>query len=82
MFKGSIKTMKRQTNNKKFKLWGESQNPDVSLSLHIFKTALTGQSSTCDMLSVSDSWGIGDLNFNLTNPPYLQAIMHSSKDCN
>ena len=50
----------------------------------VFKTALTGQSSTSDAsvyLSVSDSWGIGDLNLNLTNPPYLQAMMHSTKDC-
>ena len=50
----------------------------------IFKTALTGKSSTSDVsfsLSVSGSWGIGDLNLNLTNPPYLQAMMHSTKDC-
>ena len=45
-------------------------------------TALTGQSSTYDAsvpLSVSDSWGIWDLNLNLTNSPYLQAMMYSTK---
>ena len=35
---------------------------------HIFKPALTGKASTSDMpvmnVSVSNGWGIGDLNFN------------------
>ena len=30
-------------------------------------------------LSVSDSWGIGDLNLNLTNPPYLHELCIDSE---
>ena len=57
----------------------------------VFKTALTGaedcpfqgKSSTCDGLSAC-IWRLGnwDFNFNLTNPPNLQVIMHSTKYCN
>jgi hypothetical protein len=47
----------------------------------IFKPALIGQASTCDLLWLfSHSWGIEFESGLDTNPPYLQALLHSTKD--